>query len=183
MDSTDLEAFERRARRRYEWVRVRRAIVGFSPALAIVGAAALNERRPGSATAFGLAMFAVGVMLLWYGRDVRRAVLPGVALGALPLVLALCANHLHSCHGGACMSFCMPACVLGGLGAGIGVGIIGHRARRTAGYWAAVSSLALLTGATGCTCAGYAGVVGLAAGFVVGLAPELIRSVWAKRAR
>ncbi len=182
MDSTDLQAFERRARRKYEWARVRRALVGFSPALVIVAAAALNERHPGSATAFGVGMFAVGVVLLWYGRDVRRAVLPGVALGVLPLVLALCANHMHSCGGGVCMNWCVPACVVGGLGAGVGVAIIGHRARRSAGYWAAVSALALLTGAMGCACAGYAGVVGLVAGFAIGLGPELIRSVWAKRA-
>jgi len=176
-----LQALERRTRRKYEWARLRRALFGFSPALVVVAAAALNNHHPGSAAAFGAAMFAAGVLVLWYGRDVRRAVLPGLALGVLPLVLALCANHVHSCHGGACMSWCVPACALGGLGAGIGVAIIGHRARRTVGYWAAASALTLLTGAMGCSCAGYAGVAGLVGGYLLGLAPELIRSVVARR--
>jgi hypothetical protein len=121
-------------------------------------------------------MFAVGVLLLWYGRELRRAVLPGLALGMLPLVLALCANHMHSCGHGVCVSLCVPACVMGGLCAGVGIAVIGHRTRRSLGYWAAASVLILLTGAMGCSCAGYAGVVGLVAGFALGLAPELVRS-------
>jgi len=181
MDSTDLLAFEQRARRKYEWARVRRAVVGFSPALTIVAAAALNTHHPGSAAAFGVAMFAAGVLLLWYGRDVRRAVLPGLALGLLPLVLALCANHVHHCSGSVCMSWCVPACTIGGLGAGIGVGIIGHRARRSVGYWAGAAALTLLTGAMGCSCAGYAGVMGLVVGFVFGITPGLVRSFLDRR--
>lgn len=181
MDSNDLQALERRARRRYEWARLRRAMLGFSPALVIVAAAAMNAHRPGSAASFGVAMFAAGVLLLWYGRDVRRAVLPGVALGVLPLVLALCANHMHGCSQGVCMSWCVPACAIGGLGAGVGIAVIGHRARRSIGYWAGASALVLLTGAMGCSCAGYAGVVGLVAGFAFGLGPELIRTLAAKR--
>lgn len=181
MDLTNLQAVEQRARRKYEWARVRRAVLGFSPALVVVAAAALNARHPGSAAAFGIAMFAAGVLLLWYGRDLRRAVLPGLALGMLPLVLALCANHVHSCSGTMCMSWCVPACTVGGLGAGIGVGIIGHRARRSIGYWAGASALTLLTGAMGCSCAGYAGVLGLVAGFALGIAPELVRSFIARR--
>lgn len=183
MDSTDLQAFEQRARRKYEWARGRRAVIGFSPALVVVAAAALNTRHAGSATAFGVAMFAAGVLLLWYGRDLKRAVLPGLALGTLPLVLALCANHVHSCSGTVCMSWCVPACTVGGLCAGIGVGIIGHRVRRSAGYWAGASALTLLTGAMGCSCAGYAGVVGLVAGFALGIAPALVRSLIARRQR
>lgn len=181
MDSTDLQAFEQRARRKYEWARARRALIGFSPALVVVASAALSARRPGSAAAFGIAMFAAGVLLLWYGRDLRRAVLPGLALGLFPLVLALCANHLHGCGSGVCVSWCVPACTVGGLCAGIGVGVIGHRARRSIGYWAGASALTLLTGAMGCSCAGYAGVVGLALGFAVGITPELVRSFIARR--
>lgn len=182
MDSTDIDSFEQRARRKYEWARIRRAVLGFSPALLIIAGAAALARHPLSTTALGIAMFAAGVLLLWYGRDVRRAVLPGLALGAFPLVLALCANHVHSCHDGVCVSWCVPACTLGGLGAGIGVGIIGHRAQRSVGYWLGASALTLLTGAMGCNCAGYAGVAGLAAGFLIGVAPSLVRTLRGRRA-
>ena len=177
MDSTDLGSFEQRARRKYEWARVRRALLGFSPALLIISCAAAFARHPLSTAAFGVVMFAAGVSLLWYGRDVRRAVLPGLALGAFPLVLALCANHVHSCHDGVCVTWCVPACTLGGLGAGIGVGIIGRRARHGLGYWLGASALTLLTGAMGCNCAGYAGVVGLSAGFLIGVAPAFVRTL------
>ncbi|HET9957141.1 MAG TPA: hypothetical protein VFQ61_21740 [Polyangiaceae bacterium] len=183
MDSTDLQAFEQRARRKYEWARVRRALLGFSPAVVVITAAALTGKHPMSTAALGVALFAFGVLLLWYGRDVRRAVLPGLALGALPLVLALCANHVHSCHDGVCVTWCVPACALGGLGAGIGVGIIGQRARHSLGYWLGASALTLLTGAMGCNCAGYGGVVGLAAGFVIGVGPAFLRTFLQRRAR
>jgi len=176
MGSTDLQALERQARRQYEWARVRRAVLGFSPALLVVATAALNTKRPGSVAAFGAAMFAAGVLLLWYGRDLRRAVLPGLALGVLPLALTLCANHIHQCSGGMCMNWCVPACSAGGLAAGIGVAIIGHRARRSLGYWAGASALTLLTGAMGCSCVGYSGIAGLLVGYALGLAPTLVRS-------
>lgn len=183
MDSRNLRTLERRARRKYEWARLRQALVGFGPALVIVAAACLLTRHPGLAATFGAALFAAGVLLLWCGRNVRRAVLPGVAVGVFPLVLALCANHMHSCHDGACMSFCLPACALGGLGAGIGVATIAQRGRHDWTYWAAASGLALLTGAMGSSCAGAAGVLGLLLGFALGLLSMLIRATLARRAR
>src|SRR5882757_5655215 len=119
MASTDLAAIERRLRHRYEWARVRRALLGFAPSLLIVASAAAFAKHSISAFAFGTAMFVFGVSALWYGRDLRRAVLPGLALGLVPLAVALCANHFHhACMGGACVSVCLPACTAGGLLAG-----------------------------------------------------------------
>ena len=175
MDSIDLSKGERRARRKYEWARVRRALLGFAPALVIVLVAALANHHPASAIAFGSAMFVVGVGLLWYGRDFRRAVLPGLGMGLLPLVLALCANHMgHTCMGGQCMTMCMPACLVGGLGAGIGVSLIGIRWKQGAAYWIGATALTLLTGAMGCSCVGYAGVAGMAVGYGAGLVPAVL---------
>jgi hypothetical protein len=176
MASADLPLIERRLRRKYEWARARRAFWGFTPSLLIVAAATLFAKHPTSALTFGAGMFVFGVAALWYGRNVRKAVLPGVALGLIPLTLALCANHLgHTCMGGACMSVCMPACTAGGLVAGVGMAIVGHRQRQGLGYWLAASAIAVLTGAMGCSCVGYAGVVGLMLGFSVGLVPALAR--------
>jgi hypothetical protein len=178
MDSVDLSELERRARRKYEWARVRRAFLGFTPALVIVTIAALANKHPMSAIGFGAAMFVVGVGLLWYGREVRRAVLPGLAMGLLPLALALCANHVgHACMGGECMTLCLPACTLGGILAGAGVSLIGLRWKQGLSFWVGATALTFLTGAMGCSCLGYAGVAGLAFGYVVGSIPLLLRKV------
>lgn len=175
MDSIDLSKGERRARRKYEWARVRRALLGFAPALAIVLVAALANHHPAPAIAFGLAMFVVGVGLLWYGHDFRQAVLPGLAMGLLPLALALCANQTgHTCMGGQCMTMCMPACLIGGMGAGIGVSLIGVRRKQGAAYWLGATALTLLTGAMGCSCVGYVGVGGMAVGYGAGLLPAIL---------
>jgi hypothetical protein len=96
MEST--ERLEERAKIRYELARLRRAVLGFAPVFVIVAVAALFAKRPSSTLAFGVAVFTVGAVLLWYGRDLRRAVLPGLAAGIVPLVLVLCANHVsHVC--------------------------------------------------------------------------------------
>jgi hypothetical protein len=176
MASIELSKLEGQARRKYEWARARRAVIGFAPALLVVAVAALANTHPTSAVAFGSVMFVAGVALLWYGREIRRAVLPGLAMGLLPLTLALCANHMgHMCMGGSCMTVCVPACTVGGLGAGVGVSLIGLRWKQGPAFWLGASVLTLLTGAMGCSCVGYSGVVGLAFGYGLGLLPMLVR--------
>jgi hypothetical protein len=180
MDSVD--AIERRARIRYETARLRRALLGFAPALIVVAVAAIFAKRPSATVGFGIAMFAVGAVLLWYGRDLKRAVLPGLAAGVVPLVLVLCANHVgHVCMGDSCTMVCLPACVAGGLLAGVAVASVGVRRKSGANFWIASSSVALLTGSMGCACVGYAGIVGLGLGFSAGLAPVLARKLFAGR--
>lgn len=176
MESIDLERGKRRARIKYELARLRRALVGFAPALIVVAVAAYFGSRPSSTLLFGCALFGVGVTLLWYGRDLKRAVLPGIAAGLVPLALALCANHFgHFCTGSSCMSLCVPACTAGGLLAGLTVAAIGYRGKHGTGYWAAASLIALLTGALGCACIGYSGLIGLAAGYGVAFLPMTAR--------
>jgi hypothetical protein len=175
MEPTEVATFERRARRRYEWARLRRAIVGFSPVLVIVAIAVALARHPSVTAALGLGAFLFGVILLWYGRDFRRAVLPGVAAGLVPLALSLCATHLHHCTGDGCMMLCVPACAAGGALAGIAVSLmVGHR-KTSFVLLVPASALALLTGAMGCACVGYAGVIGLGSGYVLALIPVLVR--------
>jgi hypothetical protein len=178
-----VERLEERAKLRYELARVRRAVLGFAPVLVLVAVAAFFAKRPSSTVSFGIAVFAVGAVLLWYGRDLRRAVLPGVAVGIVPMAFALCANHVgHMCMGDHCTSLCIPACAAGGLVAGLAVAGIGIRRRSGAGFWVATSGVALLTGAMGCGCVGYGGVAGLVVGFAVGLLPALARRYFRSRA-
>lgn len=182
MDSVDLDRVKSSLRRRYEWRRARNAVVGFAPSVLVIIVAALMSKRPATALAFGAMMFVSGVLLLWYGRDARRAVLPGFAAGVVPLAFALCANHFgHACVGDRCIMLCMPACTVGGLVAGYAVAHVAQRSRHGIAFWAAASGLALFTGAMGCSCIGFGGVLGLGAGYVVGAIPTLVRRVWALR--
>src|SRR5713101_3077387 len=168
MESPELKENERRARRAYEAARLRRAVLAFAPILLLVTATALTGHRFGYTLAFGSALFALGVALLWYGLSAKQAVLPGVAAGLVPLLFALCARQMnHACGGDHCLMFCVPACLAGGVIAGIVVGSIGVRTRRGFGFWLAASGVCLLTGAMGCACVGLPGVMGLALGYML----------------
>lgn len=182
MDSTELTEVERRTRVRYEWARAKRALIGFAPLLLVVAVATAVARHPSLTGAFGIGAFIAGAMMLWYGRDPKRAVLPGVVAGFVPLGLALCTSHLHGCMGDRCMMMCVPACSLGGLVAGLAVASVGNQRRAGAVFWLSASGLALLTGAMGCACVGYSGVAGLAIGFAAGVVPGLLGRAFARRA-
>jgi hypothetical protein len=175
MASAEILTLQRRARTRYEVARLRAATLGVVPLALVVAMALCFTARPTSTLGFGLAAAAVGVVLLWYGRDPQRAVLPGAAAGLVPLALSLCANQIHHCGSDGCSSFCAPACTLGGVVAGLAVARIAVRRRAGVWFWLPASGMALLTGSMGCTCVGYSGVLGLAFGFAVGLVPSLLR--------
>jgi hypothetical protein len=167
MDPTELDGVERRFRRVYERARWRRAFVGFLPVFVLIAASIAFGGRPTAAIVLGPLLFGGGVLALWYGREPGRGVLPGALAGGLALVLALCANQMgHLCTGDRCVSWCLPACVTGGVLAGALVSFVGVRQRRGAGYWASASGITLLTGALGCSCVGFSGMIGLAMGFV-----------------
>jgi len=180
-ESKDLDRTLQRARSRYEWARARRAVLGFLPALGLVGVACAFSERPLRALGFGLVLFLVGATVLWYGRELRRAVLPGLAAGVVPMLLVLVGAHVgHSCEGSSCTSLCLIACIVGGTLAGFVVGA--SKTAREAGvaFWLAASSVALLTGAMACSRLGFAGIGGLLAGYGVGLVPSLIRRALSK---
>ncbi|HKO91581.1 MAG TPA: hypothetical protein VJU61_10535 [Polyangiaceae bacterium] len=174
MDSTDVLVLQRRARTRYELARLRAATLGMLPLALVVALALCFTARPASTLGFGLAAAAVGVVLLWYGRDPQRAVLPGTAAGLVPLALSLCANQIHHCGSDGCSSLCAPACTLGGMVAGLAVGVAAGKRAAGIWFWLPASGMALLTGSMGCTCVGYSGVLGLAFGFALGLVPGLL---------
>lgn len=178
MDSASLDQVRRRARAAYEWSRLRRALVGFAPALVLAAMVALLGGKPFDSAPFGIGLFVAGVIALWYGREPKRAVLPGIAAGLIPVVLTLGTMHIgYMCFGDRCTPACMAACVCGGVGAGFAVGLVGARGGRRWPFWIAASTVAMLTGAMGCTCLGYAGLAGLAAGYGAGIFPVLALSV------
>jgi hypothetical protein len=181
MESVDLQGTESRARRAYELTRVRRAALAFAPVVVLIVGAVLIGEQVGYILAFGGALFLLGVGLLWYGRGVKRAVLPGLAAGFVPLMFGLCSKYVHTCTGPGCLAFCVPACFAGGLLAGVIVDAVGLRRVNKLSFWAAASGVVLLTGAMGCVCAGALGLVGLVVGFAVGSVPGIVAAVLRRR--
>lgn len=175
--TTDLDKIRARARLAYERGRLQRAFIGVAPLAATVALACCFATHPGSALTFGVLALALGVFMLWYGRDPKRAFIWGAAAGVVPLVLALAANHVHTCGPSGCATWCVPACSAGGLIAGVVVGFRGMRRRAGIWFWAFASLQALLVGAMGCACVGAGGIVGLVLGFAVGLVPGALTRV------
>lgn len=175
MESIDLQRFERRVRIAYELGRLKRALVGFAPIVILAGIGMALGGRPSFTWPFAALLFVAGIVALWYGRDPKRAVLPGIVAGLVPFVFTLSAMHLgHWCLGDHCTSVCLAACLLGGTGAGIAVAHVGLRRRAGLPFWLTASLLAGLTGALGCACLGYAGLAGLGLGYLVGVIPGSI---------
>lgn len=181
MDSTDLLRRRRRVRTAYELRRLGMALVGIAPFALVVAIAASVAHRPASTLFFGLTTAVVAAIMLWYGRTPQKAVLPGIIAGLVPLTLALCASYMHACGPNGCTTLCVPACSLGGVVAGLIVAQTGKRRHQGKLFWLSASGLALMTGAMGCSCVGYSGVIGLAFGIVGGLLPGLLRSAASSR--
>jgi len=171
-----LPSFEARARRAYEWGRLRRAALGAVPVALLVGAAAAATTELVSTVAVGLGLYLLGLFALWYGQGLNRALLPGVLAGTLPLALALCATHAgHAWLGDWCTPVCLAACGLGGAGGGLLVGSWARRYRAPAPVAAAAALFGISTGTMGSSCVGTAGVLLLAAGFAAALLFQLLR--------
>ncbi|PZR05622.1 MAG: hypothetical protein DI536_31725 [Archangium gephyra] len=181
MDSIDLARLSREARSRYERARLGLSVAGAAPVLFVVAAAAVLGKRPSSVAFFGGLLFVTGVVLLWRGRDLRLALWPGVLTGLIPLAFALIANFGHGCSGDHCSSLCVPACTAGGVTAGVVVSVIATRLKLGWRFWLSASAVSMLTGAMGCACVGYSGVLALVGGFAVGLTPQVARRVFASR--
>lgn len=175
MDSIDLDRLERRARVRYEGARAARSLLGFAPALLLVLVAAALGRRPSSAMFFGTLLFLSGSFLLWRGQTMHRAVIPGLLAGIIPLTFAIMANRGHACAGGHCSTWCLPACITGGVVAGLSISYFATKRGLDWRFWLGASAVSLFTGAMGCACIGYSGVIGLAAGFLGGAFPLAVR--------
>lgn len=154
----------------YERGRRRWAVVSVLPLTVLpLGSFALGHRLMPSLV-FGGLLLTVAAVLLWRGQAFGRGLAVGLKAGVVPLVLAHAANlYGHVCTADGCTSLCVPACVLGGVAAGL---IISGAAMRSPVRWQVVGSAAVsagLIGALGCACIGFSGVAGL----VVGMAGML----------
>ena len=148
--------------------------------LCLNGSAAGLGRRPGSAVMFGSMLFFSCAFLLWRGQTMHKAVLPGLLAGVIPLTFAIMANRGHACAGGHCSTWCLPACITGGVVAGFAVSWFAKKRGLDWRFLLGASAVSLLTGAMGCACIGYSGVFGLAAGFLAGAVPMTVSKLIAR---
>ena len=177
MADVDLEALERRARAAYERGRWRRAGLDAWPVLALAGLALAFGSRPWIIVVLTVTLLVAVVVMGHHGRAWRRAIVPGLIAGSLPMVVGLSACHIpHACSGPACMAWCMPmvgtAALLGGL-------LMGRQALRAqppgrAAELLPAALLASLTGAMGCIAIGIGGLLGLTIGIALGTVPALV---------
>ena len=166
---------EVRARRAYELGRLRWSL-RFAPAVAAAFVVAVGCGRPLDVCgALGAAVLLLAVGLSFAGGEAGSAVTPGLVAGSFALVLPLAVRTIgHFCDSAACMSLCMPACVVGGALAGAFLALRAARDERGRVFLAAGVVIAGLVGSLGCTLAGLSGVVGMLAGVLVAGTPVLL---------
>ncbi|MGZ6144008.1 MAG: hypothetical protein ACXWLM_11770 [Myxococcales bacterium] len=174
MPATEL-TLPARARRAYEWGRLGWSL-RLAPWVLAAFAAAVACGRPFDlcgALAGAVLLLAVG--LSFGGGEAGRAVPPGLLAGGFALALPLLVRTIgHACASDACMSLCLPSCVVGGALGGGFLALRAAREERGRAFLLAAVGIAGLMGALGCTLAGLSGVAGMLAGAVVAGTPLLL---------
>lgn len=175
MDRADEIELRARARRAYERGRLRAAVLGAWPVVALASVCLVLGARWWIVGAVATLHALVAVALLHRGRAAGRAVTTGWLAGSLPLVVSLMGCRVpHACGGGSCVAWCLPGCLAASLVAGI---VIVRRAlhhREDAAETAfAAGVVAALTGGMGCTMLGMGGAVAILAGLAIVTAPAL----------
>ena len=170
------QLLESRARRAYEWGRLRWSLK-LAPFVLLAGGAAWACGRPFDLVcALTAALLPLAVGLSFAGGSAGSAVIPGLLGGTVALGMPLLVGSTfgHFCFGAACMSYCLPACVLGGAIAGAVIGSAARRREREAPFFVAALAIASLMGALGCTLSGLMGVGGMVAGALAAGTPLVL---------
>jgi hypothetical protein len=168
-------ALEARARRAYEWGRLRWSLRP-APLILAAAAVALACGRPLSLT-FALAgvLLPLAATLSFAGGAGGRAVMPGMLAGVVALACPVLMHTLgHVCLGPSCMMLALPACIVGGAAAGVLIASRAAQEENGGHFLVAAVVVAGLMGALGCSLAGAAGVAGMLAGTVAAGAPVLL---------
>ena len=135
----------------------------------------------GSLVFYGGAGFVLlAAALAFHGRAPGHAVGPGMLAAAAATLCPLVIRAVGQvCQSDACMSLCLPACVVGGATAGVLLGLRakGEEDRQSAlQTLVAGAALVLLAAPMGCAMLGASGLLGVVIGMVAGSAPMLIRA-------
>src|SRR5262245_17041970 len=165
-----------RARRAYEWSRLRRALpsaLWVAPMMA--ASLAIGGQATSVRVAAGVALAVLLVVLAWRGGTAGRTIGPGLLAGVAPLVLPLAMRSIHLCGVEGCRVLCIPACIAGGVIGGFVVALTASRiieGRTT--FTLATASIATLCGAMGCLVTGVGGFLGLVAAVTMLPVPVLL---------
>lgn len=172
MDQPDLKT---RSLRAYERARLRDALL---LAIPIAGVAAVGT----SSWIGAVVVFVVAAALLHRGEDFGRAVLPGVLAGAIPMVMVTFSMRFgHACvEPGSCTRLCLAACAVGGVIAAAVVHLHARNAKTPRRAWMGAALVATALGGAACTCLGAMGVAAMLAGLLLGAAPRLASSAYAR---
>ena len=126
---------------------------------------------------FGGALMVVAGVSLFLGRAAGRAVLPAFAIGLIPFSSLLLVQWYTGpgCHTGACVSYCMPTCVVSGFVAGSLLARVAVRTKGSVAFVGAAGAMIWLVGALGCPCIGISSVAAMALGIAIPSLPVLTR--------
>jgi hypothetical protein len=165
-----------RARRSYEWGRLRFALRRSWIVLPMTMLSLLLCEQPTTTLVAGALLLACTIGLLWRGQACGRAVLPGLLVGLVPLLLPVVLRTSgHCCVGTACLSNCFLACIGGGALAGGALGVLSSSEKEARGrFLAAAALVTVLAGTLGCAVMGAAGVAGMIAGVVASSMPVAV---------
>lgn len=157
-----------RLRRAYEFGRLRSALVRGLPALGFGALASVLGAPPSGWWLAGL-IFVLSGGVFFIGGRAARAIKPAFLIGAVPFFfshVAQPAGHMCSVNG-ACLSWCLPACFVGGLLGGFW--LVSEVRRREAGVagWLLGSTVLIAVGAMGCHCVGFGSITGLIGGLML----------------
>jgi hypothetical protein len=165
--ATDLMIRDRalRAFRRGRW---KAAWTASAPVWAVIAFASWFTWRPSAVWIVGAGLAAAFIGMVYLGGAIRRGALPGLAAGLLPLVAAIGAGGWGSeCGAGECASWCVPVCVSSGVACGLVLAWTARTRRWSPATLLSAGWLAVLTGAMGCSCVGFAGAFGMAGGLLL----------------
>ncbi|MCZ6715368.1 MAG: hypothetical protein O7B29_15625 [Deltaproteobacteria bacterium] len=179
MEASDSQRMAR-ARRAYEWGRVRFAlrVTGYILPLVVVSLAACAV--PERTIATGILLLLVAVGMRWRGGVYGRAMTPGLLAGLGAFAAPLLASAIESLSGATLGSILGPAYFIGGAVTGCVVGLRASRLETDEGRFLLSAGLvAALTGSLGCVLGGAGGVLGMLLGLVVATPPVY----WLVRAR
>ena len=144
------------------------ALQAMALALVVPVAAAVVRFQGLTSVLLGLGVVSLVAVCVWRGQGLSTGALHGLKAGLVPLVFSLAANAWgHVCiPGQGCSSLCVPACVAGGVLAGLAIEWWARQSQRPMVVRLSGASVSLLTGALGCACVGSSGIIGLVGGYV-----------------
>ena len=175
MAMTGPAELRRRARRAYEWGRLRHAAARAWPALPLTALSSWLCHEPWLSTIIGASLFVLAAGLIWYGRIAARAASAGLRTGIVAFAIPVLAFQSYLAP--YCSTLSGMLLVNGATGVVVGVLLSIESARLQTHrdlFLALASAIAALCGLLGCVLFGPPGLAGMAAGIFLSTAPVAI---------